>query len=120
MALKHAFSGKRLVSLLARRGSVAVLAAAALAAATAPASADEYVSGYYRGNGTYVPGYYRTDRDGRTGNNYSHYGNYNPYTGRYGTHRDGGSSTWRSNSHRTPSSRSYSNSRSYSSGRRRR
>ena len=44
-------------------------------------SADEYVSGYYRSNGTYVNAYYRSSPDGNPYNNYSFPGNTNPYTG---------------------------------------
>lgn len=43
------------------------------------------VNGYYRSSGTYVQPYYRTSPDSYRWNNYSYHGNYNPYTGRYGT-----------------------------------
>lgn len=43
------------------------------------------VRGYYRSSGTYVQPYYRTSPDSYRSNNYSSRGNYNPYTGRYGT-----------------------------------
>lgn len=46
-----------------------------------------YVNGYYRSNGTYVNGYYRTSPNHTRTDNYSYYGNYNPYTGKYGTRR---------------------------------
>ncbi|MDB5975189.1 MAG: hypothetical protein JWR07_1949 [Nevskia sp.] len=49
------------------------------------AFADEYVQGYLRRDGTYVPGYNRTAPDGNPYNNYSTQGNTNPYTGRPGT-----------------------------------
>lgn len=45
----------------------------------------EWVSGYYRSNGTYVKPYYRSDRNSTVTDNYSFKGNYNPYTGRKGT-----------------------------------
>lgn len=51
------------------------------------AMADVYVNGYYRSNGTYVAPYYRSDPDGNVGNNWSTYGNINPYTGERGTRR---------------------------------
>lgn len=51
------------------------------------ANADQYVNGYYNHNGNYVQGYHRSDRDGNPDNNYSHYGNVNPYTGKRGTVR---------------------------------
>lgn len=48
-------------------------------------SADEYVRGYTRKDGTYVNGYTRSDRDSSYNNNYSTRGNTNPYTGQSGT-----------------------------------
>lgn len=42
------------------------------------------VGGYYRASGTYVRPYYRTSPDSSRYNNYSSYGNYNPYTGKVG------------------------------------
>lgn len=75
------------------------------------ASADEYVRGHYRSNGTYVKPYYRSSRDSSYNNNWSVRPNVNPYTGRMGTK----SPTWND---RYPSSsnpyRSSYNSRSYS------
>ena len=56
----------------------------ALAFSTA-ASADEYVNGYYRSNGTYVQPHYRSSPNGTTLDNYSTKGNVNPYTGQPGT-----------------------------------
>lgn len=52
------------------------------------ANADEYVHGYTREDGTYVHSYERSSPDGTTDNNFSHYGNVNPYTGEVGTRRD--------------------------------
>ena len=43
------------------------------------------VRGYYRSNGTYVQGYYRTTPNTTRNDNYSTIGNVNPYTGSYGT-----------------------------------
>ena len=51
------------------------------------AYATQYVSGYYRSNGTYVQPYYRSNPDGYFYNNYSTYANINPYTGTLGTKR---------------------------------
>jgi hypothetical protein len=50
-----------------------------------PAVGEHYVNGYYRGNGTYVSGYYQTNADNSFWNNYSSLGNVNPHTGRVGT-----------------------------------
>ena len=41
-----------------------------------------WVRGYYRKDGTYVRGHYRTAPDGNPYNNYSFPGNYNPNTGK--------------------------------------
>ena len=41
-----------------------------------------YVSGYFKSNGTYVSGHYRTCPDRSPYNNYSFPANYNPNTGR--------------------------------------
>jgi opacity protein-like surface antigen len=60
---------------------VAILLAALAAGVL---SADQWVSGYYRSNGTYVSGYYRSDPDNSFWNNYSSWGNTNPYTGERG------------------------------------
>lgn len=49
------------------------------------AHADTYVRGYTKNNGTYVEGHYRSNPDTSRDNNYSTYGNTNPYTGRKGT-----------------------------------
>ena len=44
-----------------------------------------WVKGYYKSNGTYVQGHYRTAPDGNPKNNFSYPGNYNPYTGKTAT-----------------------------------
>ncbi|GED32380.1 hypothetical protein P9G84_13725 [Brevibacillus centrosporus] len=44
-----------------------------------------YVDSYYRSDGTYVPGHYRTSPDDDRCNNWSASGNINPYTGERGT-----------------------------------
>jgi len=46
-----------------------------------------YVSGYTKSNGTYVQPYYRSDRNSTVTDNYSYYGNTNPYTGSTGTNK---------------------------------
>lgn len=51
------------------------------------AHADVYVRGYSGSNGTYVAPHYRSDPDGNCFNNWSSYGNINPYTGEMGTRR---------------------------------
>jgi len=49
------------------------------------AFADVHVSGYYRKNGTYVQGYWRSSPDSDPTNNFSYPGNVNPYTGKVAT-----------------------------------
>ena len=49
------------------------------------ASADEYVNGYVRRDGTYVQPHYRTEPNSTKLDNYSTLGNVNPYTGAPGT-----------------------------------
>lgn len=51
------------------------------------AYADVHVNGYFRKNGTYVQPHYRSDPDGLFFNNFSTFGNFNPYTGKLGTKR---------------------------------
>jgi len=46
---------------------------------------DVWVNGYFRADGTYVPGYWRSAPDGNLWNNFSTWGNINPYTGELGT-----------------------------------
>ncbi len=45
----------------------------------------QYVNGYYKSNGTYVQGYYRTVANNTVYDNYSTKPNVNPYTGKKGT-----------------------------------
>ena len=47
--------------------------------------ADTYVKGYTRSDGTVVKGHYRSSPNGTVTDNYSYYGNTNPYTGKTGT-----------------------------------
>jgi hypothetical protein len=49
------------------------------------ASAQVYVAGYLRADGTYVSPHYRSSPDSSTFNNWSSLGNVNPYTGAVGT-----------------------------------
>ena len=42
--------------------------------------ADVWVNGYYKKNGTYVQGYWRSDPDSDPTNNFNYPGNINPYT----------------------------------------
>lgn len=49
-----------------------------------PPVGDHYVQPHYRSDGTYVPGHYRTNADDSFWNNYSSWGNVNPYTYRVG------------------------------------
>ena len=55
----------------------------------AAVEAQTYVRGYTRSNGTYVPGHYRSSPNSTQRDNYSTYGNTNPYTGQRGTKRCG-------------------------------
>lgn len=57
------------------------LAVGLLLSITSIASADEYVRGYVRRDGTYVQPYMRSTPDNNPYNNYSFPGNTNPYTG---------------------------------------
>ncbi len=51
------------------------------------ALADQYVRGYFRRDGTWVQPHYRSSPDGYFWNNYSAWGNVNPYTGKRGYKR---------------------------------
>jgi hypothetical protein len=55
-------------------------------AASTPGGGPVWVNGYYRHDGTFVPGHYRTAPDGDPSNNWSNSPNVNPYTGKPGTH----------------------------------
>lgn len=48
-------------------------------------SSDLRVRGYYKSNGTYVEPHYRSAPNGTKSDNFSTYGNVNPYTGKEGT-----------------------------------
>ncbi|TMN18490.1 hypothetical protein [Pseudoxanthomonas sp. X-1] len=47
--------------------------------------AQTYVQPYFRADGTYVEGHYRSEANNNPYDNYSTQGNYNPYTGQEGT-----------------------------------
>ena len=64
-----------------------LLLAASAASLLVPslASAQVYVQGYTRNDGTYVAPHYRSSPNSSTYDNYSTRGNVNPYTGQAGT-----------------------------------
>lgn len=79
--------------------------------------ADVWVDGYYRKDGTYVRGHYRSDPDGNFENNWSTKGNVNPYTGAVGTKTKPNSTKSSSNnSYYVSKNSTYSSSSSSSSG----
>jgi hypothetical protein len=49
------------------------------------AQGSHWTNGYYRNDGTFVPGHYQTNPNGNPWDNWSTRGNYNPYTGKPGT-----------------------------------
>ena len=53
----------------------------------APTTGEHWVKGYYRSDGTYVKGHYKTNPDSCFWNNWSSLGNRNPHTGKLGTKR---------------------------------
>ena len=59
----------------------AILGAFCLLLLPSAAMADDWVNAYTRRDGTYVGGYWRTERNGNPYDNYSTRGNVNPYTG---------------------------------------
>ena len=61
-------------------------------------AADVWVDGYFRSDGTYVQGHYRSSPDSSVTNNWSYSGNTNPYTGEVGSNSYGSSSFGSSNS----------------------
>lgn len=46
-----------------------------------------YVHGYTKHSGAYIHGYHRTIANHTYRDNYSHKGNYNPWTHKYGTNK---------------------------------
>jgi len=61
---------------------------------TGHAQADSYVNSYTKKDGTFVKGYMKSDPDGIFSNNYSSYGNVNPYTGKKGTKKSASDSNY--------------------------
>lgn len=59
----------------------------------ATASADQWVNGYTKKDGTYVEGHYRSSPNQYRYDNYSSQNNSNPYTGQQGSGRNEWSST---------------------------
>jgi hypothetical protein len=49
------------------------------------AQSQVWVNGYYRSNGTYVQGHYRTEKNQTVNDNWTTRGNVNPHTGKAGT-----------------------------------
>ena len=75
-------------SVLRIKKLLAVTAFGALSIATNMAAfANVNVGGYYRQNGTYVDSHYRTSPNNTVRDNWSTYGNTNPYTGQKGYKR---------------------------------
>jgi len=69
-----------------------ILATSALLLTFGTATADEYIHGYTRSNGTYVEPHYRSSPNNTAYDNWSTKGNVNPYTGEAGTRNPYGSS----------------------------
>lgn len=65
--------------------ATALLCALPFVVLSGTASADDYVRGYTRNDGTYVQPHYQTERNNTKLDNYSTQGNVNPYTGKAGT-----------------------------------
>lgn len=84
-----------------------LLLAVILLAPVASVHADVWVNGYYRSNGTYVKGHYRSSPDSSPYNNWSYPGNTNPYTGKKAT---GNPSTYLKNYYGSSSSSNSSGS----------
>ena len=77
-----------------------------------------HVNGYNKSNGTYVAPHYRSSPNNTKSDNWSTYGNINPYTGELGTKTYNDYNNWgyidRKSSYDSPSS--YSREYEYSSG----
>lgn len=65
-----------------------IVVVAAVLLVSGVAHADKYVQGHVNKNGTYVEGHYQSDSNNTVMDNYSHKGNYNPYTGQSGSNYD--------------------------------
>jgi hypothetical protein len=100
------------------KGVLLAAAAAALFGMTlADASADQYVNGYTRRDGTYVQPHYQTSPNATPYDNYSTRGNINPYTGQPGTQSPYGGSSLGASPYGTQPTNPYANP--YGSGSRR-
>lgn len=77
------------------------------------ADASVWVDGYYRNNGTYVRGHYRSSPDGNPYTNWSFPGNTNPYTGETAT---GNPSTYLDNYYNRNTGSSWNIGNSWNSG----
>jgi hypothetical protein len=95
-----------------------LLSAVFLLLAVAEVSAQVRVGGYRRRDGTYVQPHYRSRPDGNFNNNWSTYGNVNPYTGKPGWIRNPPSGYGRRRSSRSSgnANRTESPSPRYSTG----
>lgn len=65
-----------------------ILLAALALLVSGTASADQWVNGYTKKDGTYVQGHYRSSPNQYRYDNYSSQGNVNPYTGESGSQRN--------------------------------
>lgn len=63
---------------------LATILAISISAFALTASADVYVKGYTKKDGTYVAPHYRSSPNKTQSDNYSSKGNYNPHTGKKG------------------------------------
>jgi hypothetical protein len=63
----------------------AVPSGSSYSSAPITAGGDTWVNGYFKKDGTYVDGYYRSRPNSTNTDNYSTQGNVNPYTGKSGT-----------------------------------
>jgi hypothetical protein len=68
-----------------RRLIVALLVTVLPSVGGLPAISRTHVRGHYKSNGTYVAPHYRSSPNHTQTDNYSTYGNINPFTGFYGT-----------------------------------
>jgi len=68
-----------------KRSLILIFTCIFIASITTIAFADVWVRGYYRKDGTYVSGHWRSNPDGNPYNNWSYPGNINPHTGKIAT-----------------------------------
>lgn len=83
---------------------ILILTCILIASITTITFADVRVKGYYRKDGTYVQGHWRSNPDGNPYNNYSFPGNINPHTGKKAT---GNPSTYLKNYYKWKSTYKY-------------